>query len=80
MPNQAGANAKELQGKTSQSREGGRTKITQICQVRRVLAQKKYRTNENSYCDLIRVRTAVQGLKTSKIATGRDEDLCKDYG
>jgi len=40
MPNQAGAGAKELQGKTSQSREGKRTKITQICQVRRVLAQK----------------------------------------
>ena len=79
MPNQAGAGAKELQGKTSQGREGGRTKITQICQVRRVLAQKN--TNENSYCcDLNRVRTAVQGLKTSKIATGRDEDLCKDYG
>ena len=77
MPNQAGAGAKELQGKTSQSREGGRTKITQICQVRRVLAQKH--TNENSYCDLNRVRTAVQGLKTSKIANGRDEDLCKDY-
>ena len=40
----------------------------------------KYRTNENSYCDLNRVRTAVQGLKTSKIANGRDEDLCKEYG
>jgi len=78
MPNQAGAGAEELQGTTSQSREGGRTKITQICQVRRVLAQKN--TNENSYCDLNRVRTAVQGLKTSKIANGRDEDLCKDYG
>ena len=78
MPNQAGAGAKEFQGKTSQSKEGGRTKITQICQARRVLAQKS--TNENSYCDLNRVRTAVQGLKTSKIATGRDEDICKDYG
>ena len=67
MPNQAGAGAKELQGKTSQSKEGGRTKITRICQVRRVLAQKN--TNENSYCcDLNRVRTAVQGLKTSKIS------------
>ena len=50
MPNQAGAGAEKLQGNTSQSKEGGRTKITQICQVRRVLAQKKYRTNENSYC------------------------------
>ena len=67
MPNQAGAGAKEFQGKTSQSKEGGRTKITQICQARRVLAQKN--TNENSYCcDLNRVRTAVQGLKTSKTA------------
>jgi hypothetical protein len=67
MPNQAGAGAEKLQGNTSQSREGGRTKITQICQVRRVLAQKS--TNENSYCcDLNRVRTAVQGLKTSKIS------------
>ena len=67
MPNQAGAGAKEFQGKTSQSKEGGRTKITQICQVRRVLAQKNF--NKNSYCcDLNRVRTAVQGLKTSKIS------------
>ena len=67
MPSQAGAGAEKLQGKTSQSKEGGRTKITQICQVRRVLAQKNF--NENSYCcDLNRVRTAVQGLKTSKIS------------
>jgi hypothetical protein len=79
MPSQAGAGAEKPQGKTSQSKEGGRTKITQICQVRRVLAQKNF--NGNSYCcDLNRVRTAVQGLKTSKIANGRNEDLCKDYG
>jgi len=48
MPSQAGAGPEEFQGKTWQGKEGGRTKITQICQVRRVLAQKNF--NKNSYC------------------------------